>query len=243
MGGKDAGTSLVVQNDSANFIGMIERVAANKDVDVTKLEKLLDMQERIMAKNAEMAFNRDMAMMQADLPTITEHGEIKVNDVVRSRYARFEDINEAVRPVLQKHGFAINFKTDTTGGTVKVTGILTHREGHRETTDMTLPVDVSGSKNAVQSIGSSVSYGKRYVMEALLNLTSRGQDDDGEGAMDAGEFAGFEQEIDALETEAQGEALWKRIAAACKRHKDNKTAYDSLKGKITKKVSSIKGEK
>lgn len=237
---KDSGTAVVVRDDAANFIGMIERVAANKDVDVTKLEKLLDMQERIMGKNAEMAFNRDMALMQAELPTITERGEIKVNDVVRSKYARFEDINEAVKPVLQKFGFAINFKTDTTGGTVKVTGILTHREGHRESTDMTLPVDVSGSKNPVQSIGSSVAYGMRYVMTALLNLTSRGQDDDGEGAMDAGEFAGFEQEIDAVETKAQAEALWKRIAAACKKHKDNKAAYDSLKAKITKKADTLK---
>ena len=239
MGAKDAGTAIVVRDDAANFIGMIERVAANKDVDVTKLEKLLDMQERIMGKNAEMAFNRDMALMQAELPTITEKGEIKVNDVVRSKYARFEDINEAVKPVLQKHGFAVNFKTDTTGGTVKVTGILTHREGHRETTDMTLPVDVSGSKNPVQAIGSSVSYGKRYVMEALLNLTSRGQDDDAQTAMAAGEFAGFEQEIDALTAKPQADALWKRIAAACKKSGD-KTAYESLKAKIVKKADAFK---
>lgn len=239
MGAKDAGTAVVPANDAGNFIGMIERVAANKDVDVTKLEKLLDMQERIMSKNAEMAFNRDMALMQAELPTITEKGEIKVNDVVRSKYARFEDINEAVKPVLQKHGFAVNFKTDTTGGTVKVTGILTHREGHRETTDMMLPVDVSGSKNPVQAIGSSVSYGKRYVMEALLNLTSRGQDDDAQTAMAAGEFAGFEQEIDALTTKPQAEALWKRIAAACQKNKD-RAAYDSLKTKISKKGATLK---
>lgn len=238
MGAKDAGTAVVVRGDAENFIGMIERVAANKDVDVNKLEKLLDMQERIMGKNAEMAFNRDMALMQAELPTISEKGEIKVNDVVRSKYARFEDINEAVKPVLQKHGFAINFKTDTTGGAVKVTGLLTHREGHRETTDMTLPVDVSGSKNPVQAIGSSVSYGKRYVMEALLNLTSRGQDDDGQKAMMPTEFAGFEQEIDGLTAKPQADALWKRIAAACQKSKD-RTAYDSLKAKITKKVSTL----
>lgn len=240
MGAKDgAGTAVVVVNDSAAVLQVIERTASNKNVDIHKLEKLLDMQERIMNKNAEMAFNRDMALMQAQLPTITERGEIKVNDVVRSKYARFEDINEAVKPALQRHGFAINFKTDTTGGTVKVTGILTHREGHRETTDMTLPVDISGSKNPVQAIGSSVSYGKRYVMEALLNLTSRGQDDDAQSAMGAGEFGGFEQEIDAVETKAQAEALWKRIAAACKKSGD-KEAYGSLKAKITKRANALK---
>ncbi|WP_409524602.1 ERF family protein [Pseudomonas sp.] len=44
---------------------------------------------------------------------------------------------------------------------------------------MLLPLDTSGSKNAVQAVGSSTSYGKRYVMSALLNLTTRGEDDDG----------------------------------------------------------------
>lgn len=171
-----------VRSELAAVLTVIERAASNKDVDVAKLEKLLDMQERIMAKNAEMAFNAAMAQMQAELPKISERGEIIVNGQLRSRYAKFEDINEAVKPVLQKHGFAVSFKTDTTGNVVKVTGILTHREGHREQTDMVLPVDVSGSKNPVQAVGSSVSYGKRYVMEALLNLTSGGQDDDGKGA-------------------------------------------------------------
>ena len=44
---------------------------------------------------------------------------------------------------------------------------------------MTLPYDSTGSKNTVQSIGSSTSYGKRYTAAALLNLTARGEDDDG----------------------------------------------------------------
>lgn len=169
------------RDEKSAVLAVIERAALNKDVDITKLEKLLDMQERILAKSAEMAFNSAMAQMQAELPVITERGEIKVNGVLRSRYARFEDINEAVKPILQRHGFAISFRTDTTKDTVKVTGILTHREGHATQTDMTLPVDLSGQKNAVQAIGSSVSYGKRYVMEALLNITSKGLDDDGRG--------------------------------------------------------------
>ena len=43
---------------------------------------------------------------------------------------------------------------------------------------MVLPYDSTGSKNTVQSIGSSTSYGKRYTAAALLNLTARGEDDD-----------------------------------------------------------------
>ena len=44
---------------------------------------------------------------------------------------------------------------------------------------MLLPADISGGKNPLQAIGSSTSYGKRYTAGALLNITSRGEDDDG----------------------------------------------------------------
>ncbi|WP_371924668.1 ERF family protein [Pseudomonas sp. R5(2019)] len=45
-----------------------------------------------------------------------------------------------------------------------------HRDGHREQTAMLLPVDIGKGRNAVQAVGSSTTYGKRYVMCALLNI-------------------------------------------------------------------------
>jgi hypothetical protein len=165
--------------DLATYARIISDAAANPAVDVEKLERLLNMQERILSRQAEIAFNSAFAEMQAAMPEITERGEIKVNGVVRSKYAKFEDVNEAVKPILKSHGFAVTFKTRTEKDSVTVTGILMHREGHRETTDMMLEADTSGSKNGVQSIGSSVSYAKRYVLNALLNITTRGEDDNG----------------------------------------------------------------
>jgi hypothetical protein len=43
---------------------------------------------------------------------------------------------------------------------------------------MVLPHDSSGSKNAVQAIGSTTSYGRRYAASMLLNIVTRGEDDD-----------------------------------------------------------------
>jgi len=165
--------------DLAMYAKVISDAAANPAVDVEKLERLLNMQERILSKKAEIAFNAAFAEMQSEMPEVTQNGEIKVNGQVRSKYAKFEDINEAVKPVLRSHGFAITFKTKTKKDSVTVTGILMHKDGHRETTDMMLEADTSGSKNGVQSIGSSVSYAKRYVLSALLNITTRGEDDNG----------------------------------------------------------------
>lgn len=170
---------IAMPTDIAAFISVIERASANPDIDVSKLEKLLEMYERVMARHAEMAFNADFAAMQSEMPVIAENGAIKHGDKLITKYALFEDINDTVKPILQKHGFAVNFKTKTLENGINVTGILRHKGGHREDSELTLQADTSGAKNAVQGMGSSASYAKRYVLIALLNITTRGEDDDG----------------------------------------------------------------
>lgn len=225
---REPSTAVAVTNDVAAVMQMIERAASNPDVDVVKLEKLLDMQERIFSKNAEIAFNGAMAEMQAELPVITERGTIKIQGRPDTKYAKFEDINETVKPVLQKHGFAISFKIDSTNGKVAVTGILTHRGGHREQTTMELPVDTSGSKNPVQAVGSSTAYGKRYVMEALLNLTSRGVDDDGKrgggGSLAEERFQELKKQIEATTSKDAAKKLWSAGVKECEKAGDIATA-------------------
>jgi len=166
------------QNMAGSMMQVISNAAANPAVDVVKMEKLLDMQERIINKESEMKFNTAVAEMQNSLPTISKNGQIVVNNVIRSTYATFDDILTTVKPVMKEYGLAMTFKIDTSADAIKVTGILMHREGHREETTMTLPLDNSGSKNSVQAMGSSISYGKRYIVCAMLNLAT-GDDNDG----------------------------------------------------------------
>lgn len=175
----------VTSTESAAIIQVIERAAMNPDVDVDKMERLYAMHERAMERQARAAFASALAEVQPKLPVIDERGGIKDRaGKVQSTYAKWEDIADAIRPVLHDHGFALSFRVVTTPK-VAVTGVLMHRDGHREETTMELPVDGSGSKNDVQAVGSSFSYGKRYTAIALLNITSRAaqdRDDDGRGA-------------------------------------------------------------
>jgi hypothetical protein len=171
-----------IKSDSS-ILAVISRAAADPTCDIEKMERLLVMHERMQARDAEAEFNAAMAAMQSDIPSIAERGAIVVNGQKRSDYATFEDINDVIKPIMQTHGFAITFKVENVSAGLSVTGILMHRAGHRESTTMLLPLDTSGSKNAVQAVGSSTSYGKRYVMSALLNITTRGEDDDGHAAV------------------------------------------------------------
>lgn len=161
-------------DQSAALMSVIERVASDPGSDIAKLEKMLDMQERVLNRNAAQSFTADMAMMQGEMPRV-----FKLASGHNTTYARLEDINDTVRPVLQKFGFAVTFKTDQPSPKdVTITATLSHREGHKESSSLTLPCDTSGSKNAVQAVGSTISYGKRYAMCALLNI-STGDDTNG----------------------------------------------------------------
>lgn len=169
------------QSDARTIIQVIERAAMNPDVDISKMERLLAMQERIHDRTAKAAYAAALAAMQPELPIIAERGGIKDRGGnVQSRYALWEDIVGVITPILSRHGFALSFRTGNDANGVTVTGVLSHREGHSEQTSLTLPIDTSGSKNAVQSVGSSTSYGKRYTCAALLNLRTGDTDDDGQ---------------------------------------------------------------
>lgn len=171
-----------VQSETSAIISMIERAARDPAVDIDKMERLMIMRRDMLAEEAKRSYAAALAEMQPDLPVIAERGKIDIGRGKPQSYALWEDINEAIKPVLKQYGFGLSFRTGRESDKIVVTGVLSHRSGHSEETTMHLPIDASGSKNAVQAVGSSTSYGKRYTAAALLNLTSRGEDDDGRAA-------------------------------------------------------------
>lgn len=174
-------------SDTTSLLQVISRAASDPSVDIDKMERLLQMHERLVEREARAAFTAALAAMQPKIPVIERKGMIRVpakdgKTGHETPYALWEDINEAIRPLLAEHGFALTFRVKKDADRVEVTGVLSHREGHSEETTLSLPMDSTGSKNNVQAIGSSVQYGKRYTGSALLNITTRGEDDDGKAA-------------------------------------------------------------
>lgn len=156
------------------LMAVIERVAMSEGADISKLEKMLDMQERVLNRNACQSYSADMAVMQSEMPRV-----YKLAEGHNSKYARLEDINDAIRPTLQKFGFCVTFRIEQPSEkSVSITAVCSHKLGHSEKASLSLPLDTSGSKSPVQAIGSTVSYGKRYTLCALLNI-STGEDTDG----------------------------------------------------------------
>jgi hypothetical protein len=173
-------------SDATGLALVVERLAANPDVDVLKLEKIIELQERLLASQAKAAFDAAFALMQPEIPEIDEKGRLinHKTDTLQSMYAKNEDIQKVLRPILARHGFSLSFRTEWLDErTVVVFGILSHRDGHSRESTFRSKADDSGNKNAIQALGSTISYGHRYTTTDLLNITSRepgrGADDDG----------------------------------------------------------------
>jgi len=159
------------------IVSLIERVVSDPSADISKLEAMLKMKEQLDATRAKEAFAAAFAQASANFPNIPLNG-VGHN---KKPYATLKDIIAHTRPVLSEHGLALTFSIET-GEKILVTAELMHKAGHTKSTTIALPSDSSGSKNAVQAIGSSQTYGQRYTAQAVLGL-SLGEDteDDARG--------------------------------------------------------------
>lgn len=173
----------------AQTLLMVREAMLNPDVDAEKAKVMAELMTSLEDRAMAAEFNRDFNAALFEMPVITKGGIIKIPanqakgtpERTQGRFARFEDIDRVVRPILQRHNLAIRFEVGSEpSSAVTVRPILSHANGHTERGEaMKLPRDESGAKNAVQGTGSAVSYGKRYAMCAALNIITEGSDDDG----------------------------------------------------------------
>jgi hypothetical protein len=109
---------------------------------------------------------------------------------------------------------------------ITVQPILSHVNGYVEHGGaMPLALDTSGSKNGTQGAGSTVSYGKRFTLKAMLNIVDAGVDDDGQSA---GRGGAEHDGADPLYIEA-GNAASCGLDAYRRWFKETITAADRLK--------------
>lgn len=163
------------------MLGVFERMARDPDLTVGSLAELIKLNREMVADAARSAFDAAYREMLPKIPRIRKNGKIlnKVKEI-QSRYAKYEDIRRVVDPILLAHGFTYHPRTEwPSTGVLEVIGTLEHVAGGKRESKFRTTADESGGKNAIQGLGSGVSYGKRYTLIDLLSIICEGQDDDG----------------------------------------------------------------
>lgn len=167
------------QSHAASVITPMDMLnrAVESGAGLEMVEKLMSLQDRWETGQARKAFDKAIAAAKAKITPIQRNAKGH-ND---KRYADFAAIAKVVDPILSEHGLSYRFRTAQTDR-ISVTCILSHEAGHSEETTLSGPPDASGSKNAIQAIGSTLTYLQRYSLVQMLGLAASNDDDGRAGA-------------------------------------------------------------
>ena len=197
----------VVKTDlpSGNSPAEMIRLAVSGGVDLEKLAKLLDLQERWEANEAKKAYHCAMSEFKANPIEILKDKKVgyesKTGGRVGYSHASLANVVRKVTKELSKYGLSASWRT-AQNGQISVTCKITHVMGHSEETTLSAPSDTSGSKNVIQAIGSTISYLERYTLLAALGLATADQDDDGKAISKDGSPVAMPKKKEAEPAEA-----------------------------------------
>jgi hypothetical protein len=173
----------IESQEPTSILALIQRAAQDPACDIDKMERLLQMKERMDARNAETAFNQALSSAQADIGRIAADA---TNPQTRSKYATYAKLDSILRPVYTRHGFALSFdETDSPKPDhIRVLCHLTHSAGHRQTFQKDMPNDGKGAKGGdvmtkTHAAGAALSYGMRYLLKGIFNVAIGEEDTDG----------------------------------------------------------------
>lgn len=175
-------TNVAPISDASAIVTMIERAARDPNVDIDKMERLLQMQERVMARTAEQDFNAAMTKAQSKMRAVATDSN---NPQTRSRYASYAALDRAVRPIYTTEGFALSFGTadGAPDQYIRVVCHVSHSGGYSRTYHVDMPADGKGAKGGdvmtkTHAVGAGMSYGQRYLLKMIFNIAV-GEDVDG----------------------------------------------------------------
>jgi hypothetical protein len=154
-------------------------LAINKDLDIEKLEKLMELRERYEAGQARKMFFESLTKFQSTVPEIRKTREADFGGGgAKYKYAPLADIVRQIKETVKECELAYRWEIADDGENIKVTCIIAHSSGHTESTTMSAKADVSGKKNPIQARGSAIEYMKRYTLIGALGLSTTDTDID-----------------------------------------------------------------
>jgi ERF superfamily len=149
---------------------------------------------KMRAHAAKEAFAADFARFKAEeIVKITKDKHVSYTGAKGQTdydHATIGNVVKTITAAISKYGFSTAWRTAQEKTTITVTCVLRHRAGHTEEVSMSADADPSGGKNAIQAIGSAVTYLQRYTLLAITGCaTSDQSDDDGRAASEQAALA------------------------------------------------------
>lgn len=134
-------------------------------------------QEKEMSLTMSPQLNELMGALSKAQGKIQAASKDKSNPFFKSKYADLSSIWDACRSALAENGLSVIQIPQSNSGAVFLVSILGHSSGQWIKGEIEIPI----SKKDPQTIGSAITYFRRYMLSALVGVAPN-DDDDGEKA-------------------------------------------------------------
>lgn len=179
-------TDVAPLEESTVLLQVIARAAQDTTIDIDRMERLIEIQQRLAAKKSERDFTDALARFQANAPVITK--DKRVHFASRNggadtdyKHATLGNVSAAILAVLGQERISASWVPEQKDGRIFITCVLKHAGGHETRTQLNGPPDTSGNKNPVQQVCSTITMLERYTLLAATGMATHDQDDDGRG--------------------------------------------------------------
>lgn len=243
-------TDVSVTPEPVSLLQVIERASRDPNVDIDKMERLMAMHERMTAKQAESEFNDAIVSCQNECGTISADA---TNPQTRSKYATYAKLDKVLRPIYTKHGISISYSTEDSPKPEHIRVIAyVSRKGYTRKYQADMPADGKGAKGGdvmtkTHAAGAAMSYGARYLLKGIFNISIGEDDDDGNGrghrqGMSEQVVADWLAAISELPDENAAKEMWEKISKQTSQAGDV-AAHETLRSAMLAKRKSFKATK
>lgn len=175
-------TELAVTTPTTPNPLVLINLALEKGLDIDKLSRLFDLQERWEKRESEKEFNAAFAKFQRECPEIKKSKKAdfatKTGGRMSYSYVTLNQICQTIKEALSKNGLSYRWEFQEQNSLIKCICIVSHIAGHSKTSELSAPKDDSGMKNVIQQIGSTHTYLQRYSLIGALGISSADPDND-----------------------------------------------------------------
>lgn len=179
--------------DPNRILSLVEYAVRDKR-SMDEITRLTDLYMKLMEMQSQRQFIKAKSEFQKLCPPIYKRGkavmefESKNGDKKRKENAfpELSEICKVINPICNEVGLTYDWEPIQDEKGIEVTCVISHVGGYSKRVRLKALPDNTGGKNAIQAVGSTMSYLERYTVLAAFGIAAQGMDDDANGTAGAG---------------------------------------------------------
>lgn len=170
----------IVVAQQNNTVESFIQTAITNNAPVETMERLFALHKEVQAERAKGEYVRALADFQKDCPVIEKTKRVMNKDgkTVRYKFAPIDSIVSQIKNPIATANLSYRWEVENTPGMIKANCIVTHVNGHSETSSFEVPVEKSDYMTSPQSYASALTFAKRYSLLNALGIATADEDTD-----------------------------------------------------------------